>query len=261
MQGLKNILLEEQKHLEKIISRARAGLECAPDGVLRISKDKKQVRYYMIEDNNETYIPRKNQELPRQLAQKSYDRSVLKKAESRLKQIKRITKDYSDDEIDQLYLTLNQERQRLIMPVEPTYDQVVANWYAKEYKGKEFKEDTPVILTEKGERVRSKSEKILADYLYRKGVLYKYEQPLYLEGYGTVYPDFTFISRKTHQEIFWEHEGRMDDPGYANSAIKKIKSYEDNGIYIGERLILTFETQSTILNSSDIKKNIERYLI
>ena len=41
-------------------------------------------------------------------------------------------------------------------------------WYEEEYQGKEFKEGTPLILTEKGERVRSKSEKILADYFYRK---------------------------------------------------------------------------------------------
>ena len=35
---------------------------------------------------------------------------------------------------------------------------------SEKYKSKEFQENTPVILTEKGERVRSKSEKILADY-------------------------------------------------------------------------------------------------
>ena len=32
----------------------------------------------------------------------------------------------------------------------------------------------------------------------------------------------------------------MDDSEYAKTAIKKIKTYEDNGIYLGENLILTF---------------------
>ena len=63
---------------------------------------------------------------------------------------------------------------------------------AREYKSKDFQVTDPVILTEKGERVRSKSEKIMADYFYRNGIFYKYERPLYLPGVGIVYPDFTF---------------------------------------------------------------------
>lgn len=59
---------------------------------------------------------------------------------------------------------MNKERQALVTPVESTWDQLLKMWYEEEYQGKEFKEGTPLILTEKGERVRSKSEKILADY-------------------------------------------------------------------------------------------------
>lgn len=118
----------------------------------------------------------------------------------------------------------------------------------------------PVILTEKGERVRSKSEKILADYFYRKNILYKYEKPLYLKGYGTVYPDFTFLSRKAGEEIYWEHEGMMDKQEYARTAVRKIESYQINNIYPGDRLILTFETEHSILNSKIIESLADRYL-
>lgn len=47
-----------------------------------------------------------------------------------------------------------------------------------EYKGKELNDDTMEIYTQKGERVRSKSEKILADYFYYNNISYKYECPL-----------------------------------------------------------------------------------
>lgn len=50
----------------------------------------------------------------------------------------------------------------------------------------------------------------------------------------------------------------MDDAVYATNAVKKIKLYESNGIYVGERLILTFETQKMILNTCDIKRIVER---
>ena len=85
--------------------------------------------------------------------------------------------------------------------------------------------------------------------------------PLYLKGTGMVYPDFTFLSRRTRKEIYWEHDGRMDDPVYARSAVRKIQAYEENGIYPGENLILTFETEKTILDIRIVKGLVERYLL
>lgn len=109
--------------------------------------------------------------------------------------------------------------------------------------------------------MRSKSEKILADYFESEGISYKYECPLKLKPYGTIYPDFTFISRKTGQEIYWEHEGMMDNPEYAKNAVQKIELYEKNGLYPGERLILTFETSTNVINTEILKKLTRRYLL
>ena len=185
---------------------------------------------------------------------------MIKKAESRLKQIKKITRDYSDDEIEELFTSLHADRQALVTPVEATWKQLLNEWYTEEYQGKGFQEGTVVILSEKGERVRSKSEKILADYFYRRNILYKYEKPLYLKGYGTVYPDFTFLSKKIGKEIYWEHEGMVDKQEYARSAVRKIESYQKNDIYPGDRLILTFETEQSISNSKTIEGLVNRYL-
>ena len=169
MQGLKQMLLQEQKYLENIVNKAKEGLSTAPDGHLRISKDKNKIRYYhCTEDNSGIYIPKSDKSLPQKLAQKTYNLSVIKKAESRLKQIKKITRDYSDDEIEELFTSLHADRQALVTPVEATWKQLLNEWYTEEYQGKGFQEGTVVILSEKGERVRSKSEKILADYFYRR---------------------------------------------------------------------------------------------
>ena len=222
MQGLKKLLLKEQKELEMICSKVENELKSVPEGNLRISKDKNKVRYYhCVEDNEGTYISKIDSELPK----------------------------------------LHTQRQLLVTPIEPIWEKELALWYDSEYHGKEFYEGTAEIVTEKGERVRSKSEKILADYFYRNNILYQYEKPLYLKGYGTIYPDFTFLSKKTRKEIYWEHEGMMDKPEYAKSAVKKIESYQRNGIHLGERLILTFETELTVLNSQIVEELVERYLV
>ena len=59
MHNLRKMLLEEQKHLETIISKASESLKSVPEGHLRISKDKNNVRYYhCVEDYNGVYIPK-----------------------------------------------------------------------------------------------------------------------------------------------------------------------------------------------------------
>lgn len=265
MYGLKEQLIEEQKRLEKIEKKVKQQLKNVPEGTLRISKSNNHIQYYHCKEGyvqkSGKYLHRSEEELARKLAQKAYHEKVLRLVKRRIHQIKYLTEEYQDNEIEMLYEKENIARKRLILPVELTWEQQLKQWISEEYEGKGFKEGASIIYSEKGERVRSKSEKILADYFYRKNIPYKYEKPLNLKGYGIVYPDFSFLSKKTGREIFWEHEGCMDNPGYAETAIKKIQTYENNGIYVGDRLILTFETKTTVLNTKDIERNVKRYLI
>lgn len=263
MKGLKQSLLEEELRLQQIIKETKARLVDAPKGRLRLSKSNGQVQYYQYLEKSKKgiYIPKDKQELAKKLAQKSYDEKVLHLAEKRYSQITKLTKDYEDEEIEKMYVREHIERQKLIVPVEMPWEQKMDEWKQMEYKGKAFQEGCPVILTEKGERVRSKSEKIMADYFFRHGIEYKYECPLYLEGVGTIYLDFTFLSKKSRKEVYWEHCGMIDDPNYARNMVRKIHAYEKNNIFQGERLILTYETEQMILSTGKIEQLVKRYLI
>lgn len=267
MKGLKKKLLEEQQRLENVIGTAKEQLQSAPEGMLRLSKTKKYPQYYHCTEvnrkksKNGRYLRKNEMELVRQLAQKEYDEKVLRLAQKRLVQIEKLVKDYSDEEIEEIYLKEHPERKKFICPIAQPWEEKLQRWMSEEYVGKEFYDDTPIILTDRGEKVRSKSEKILADYFYRNGIFYKYEHPLYLRGYKVVYPDFTFLSPKTGEEIYWEHHGKVDDPNYARNMVKKILAYESNEIYPGENLILTFETEQTVLNTKTIERMVERYLL
>lgn len=266
MYNLRNMLLQEEQKLKDITRKLERSLEIAPEGKLRLSRCGDCTQYYLM-GNQETssqgrkYLPKSEMNLIRRLAQKDYDEKMLKLVTRRMKQIQKITKDYEDDELEKLYLTEHQERRKLVQPVEPTWEQQLTQWISQPYEGKGFADNIPVLLTKAGERVRSKSEKILADYFYNKGIPYKYECPLYLPPYGAIYPDFTFLSPKTGNEIYWEHEGRIDKADYAMSAVKKIELYETNHIYPGERLILTFETEQTTINMRIVEQMVDKYLV
>ena len=69
------------------------------------------------------------------------------------------------------------------------------------------------------------------------------------------------MSKKTGKEIYWEHDGMMDDTIYVQNAIKKIEAYEKNDIFPGERLILTFETSQSVLRNDIIETMVEKYIL
>ena len=129
-----------------------------------------------------------------------------------------------------------------------------------EYNGKDFYEDIPEFYTSAGERVRSKSEIIIADLLSKENIPYRYEYPLYLKGLGKIFPDFTTLNTRTRKEFIWEHLGMMDDPMYVENALQKISAYEQNGFFPGENLILTFESEKNPLNQKLLSLLLQKHL-
>lgn len=189
----------------------------------------------------------------------------IKKIKKTLQQFENI---FVQEQIIAIYTQLSPERQKLITPYIITKDEFAEQWECERKMWKEtrrrkekFCEPDTEIFTEKGECVRSKSEKILADKLYMMKIPYLYEVPLYLQGYGYIKPDFTVLNKRTRKEYYWEHLGMMDDEEYCEKAIKKIETFEKNGIFPGENLILTYETRKHPLNIKIVEKLAEKYLL
>ena len=140
----------------------------------------------------------------------------------------------------------------MIHPIRESDEAYIKKWESAEYQTKGFDINIPEFYTAKGERVRSKSELIIADLLNKEDIPYRYEASVYLKGWGLVYPDFTVLNVKKRQEFYWEHLGMMDDPSYAEKALQKISMYEQNGIFPGEKLIITYETRKSPLNQKQL---------
>ena len=152
-------------------------------------------------------------------------------------------------------------RQSLIKPVEIPDLEYASRWQNIEYQGKPFGEDAPVHFTLKQERVRSKSEVLIANALARAGVPYKYEYPLRLKNQMLIYPDFTILRLRDRKQIYWEHLGLIDDTEYRTHAIRKVMSYEENGIFLGENLIISVESFHIPLNEVTIQRLIRHYIL
>ena len=262
MDELNSLLQDELARLDRILSITKSRLSQAPEGTMRLSKTKNYLQYYHCTKDNKLgkYIPKGNAVLVQMLAQKAYDEKVLAIAERNKKIVSKFSKQYKKDEIEQVFRKEHPERQKFIQPVEKPWEEMLDEWKNIPYQSKGFDDNMSVILTNRGERVRSKTEKIMADHFLHRGLEYKYECPLYISGYGYLYPDFTFLSAKTGKEMYWEHFGLVEDPTYARAMVKKINTYQDHGIFLGERLIVSFETEQVSLNSKRLDQLIQKYL-
>ena len=253
---------DREKTLKLIIRDKKRSIRDMPEGVLRINKSRGKYNYYCIKDSskrNGEYLSKENMKLITQLAQKSYDKKVLQAAERELEAIEKYKKLMPMHKAEEIFENLHPERKKLVMPDEEPIEEFVVRWAAVEYQKKGFKNDMPMLITSRGERVRSKSEIIISDLLHNAGVPYRYEYPLQLEGFGVVHPDFTVLNTTTRTEIYWEHLGMMDDGEYMNKTARKLDAYEENGYHLGEKLIITYETKMMPIDQRKIKKLIQRY--
>lgn len=264
MKSIKTVLKERKEQLLKIKKEKERALKNVPTGHLRICQRGEKVQFYHRtdpKDFNGVYIPQKSIGMAQKLAQKDYDEKILSSINKELYALDKYLMLGPEISAEEIYENLREERRKLISPITESREEFISNWEKTEYVGKTFEAFTPMLYTAKGERVRSKSEVIIADSLNREGVPYRYECPLYVEGWGTVYPDFTVLNVSERKEIYWEHLGMMDDIEYIEKALDKINIYAQNNILPGKNLILTYETAKMPLNQKIVQLMIEQYLV
>lgn len=239
----------------KLIDACQKSIAKYPEGRLRIYRRGENIFYYHVTDNkkpNGKIIDKNDHALAEALAQKTYLETILKIALIEQQILQSAIKEYPERKLENVYESYSQDRKSLVHPFALPDDEFVQAWTAKPYKPKGFKEGLPVYTTMRGERVRSKSEQLIADRLYVNGIPYKYECPITLDGI-TFHPDFTILRLSDRKEIYYEHLGRMDDPNYAEENVYKLNTCARNGLIMGNNLYATFETRNQPLDVSIVE--------
>ena len=270
---LEQVLTKRITELGTLFSQKTAALKNAPEGSLRISKSNGVIQYYLRTNPKDTigkYIVAKDKTLAAELAQKEYDNKVLSAAQKELRLLNHTLKSYSKMRskkqlADSIYEKFNALWRALIKPVRQTDEMFAKKWESVPYKTKPFDSEIPELFSARGERVRSKSEIIIADTLFRLKIPYRYECPLTLKNPDgskiTLHPDFTCLDLQTRREFYWEHFGMMDNPVYAEKAIQKLRLYEQNNIYPSKNLIISTETSKQPINTRQIERLVRNIFI
>lgn len=258
--GFKDRLIEELTILNYHRQQLSKSLEIAPEGTLHVlqkSGKNPDLYWYKQDRSNRKYIKKKETELAHLLAQKSYDTQLLDVIENRIAKAEELLESYSES-IDAVYADLSQCRKGLVTPINISDEEYIRQWYEK-HPGSQ--NDYPINganYTNKGEWVRSKSEKILADLFARMDIPYVYEPQLRLNNGTILYPDFLLLNIKVRKTYIYEHFGMMGDSAYSEKVSSKISQYEQNGLLLGDKLLFSMESLNEQLNAQVVERNLRK---
>ena len=236
--------------LSVLVKSAEDKIKTLPVGRIKVCHRKNVVNYYHVDCSHagkSRFLGKSDRDLIAKLLQKSYLERVLLSAKNELDALRKMQTIYPESLPEDVYELLSEERQYSVKPIIMPIDQYVRQWLEKPYTKKAISDDIPVYETLKGERVRSKSEQIIADRLYVNDIPYKYECPI-IVGNRVIHPDFTILRRSDRKEVYYEHCGKMDDPQYVKNNLPRINEFILGGYSLGDRLFLSFETSATPLD-------------
>lgn len=206
------------------------------------------------------YIPRAQRDLARQLALKKYYTAKERDLREEYAALSAFAR---------CFRTKGQRTEQLLRKYPEVYalikDEVndrnvrARRWSEEAYIGKKNYADELIHETVSRQKVRSKSEVLIANELYYAGIPYRYECQQIIGGVS-FYPDFTILNPRTGKVLIWEHFGLATKREYMSDAVHKLAHYAENGLVHGRNFIMTYESERVPLNVSTVRLMIDTYL-
>ena len=273
-QNLISDLKEQSLQLAKISETIAESQVMETEGTLVTRSQHGKIRLFQRFDKTEIkYLREDDGPTVGQLSSKAYLQKLDKAATLEKRQIdrciellesKKTKEGFDQADIDLVYGSLPQHIKDNTNPSILTDDGFAEKWQNEPYQRRWMKKGETYYETPKGDKVRSKSEWMIACMLAEAGVPYRYEALLPVSEMFQVfcYPDFTVLNKRTRKEYYWEHAGALEDPEYvANNFIPKLSEYFNFDILPGDKLLLTFESKRRPLDTTQVKRLIDHYLI
>lgn len=241
--------LSYQRRVKKIYEKELCGL---PDGRLSVHKVGGRDYYYRHVGKDRTYIPVSETELIDQLKKKRFLMESIHTIDKNCKTLAQLQQSYQSIDADDIMHSLPDTYQTpsaWSITQEPVSDP--EKWACANYRKNSSHPEALRHRTIKGDLVRSKSEVIIANALFTKGIPYRYDEVITI-GDITVSPDFHILVPRTGESKLLEHFGMIHDESYRKKALWKIEAYLKSGFRPWENIIFTFD---------DLEGNIDAQLI
>ena len=232
------------------------------EGRLGIKVQSGTARYFHVVNGLRLYLPKSEIKKITALAQQDYELELIKACKETIRILERCLDFLSEcKDPDEVYNELSPAIKKHVKWVR--FKRVNSNkWMNRHYPSRlGFGRNEPVIHARNGLRVRSKTEEIIVNLFLDYGIPFLYEYPMLADG-ELVFPDFRVLNVRTGKEYIYEHFGRMDDPRYVESnMMRKLSLYQKEGIFMGDKLLATFETLKTPLDELYLVEFIKHFFL
>jgi len=264
MEQFKKLLEErliELDQLEKSVRKNKRYIGTVPEGRLRITPCRGKYRYYFrsVGEEKERYMSKNQTDSIRKMVQMHYDEKMLKQIHQTRSAIDRFLKDYNPYAEEEVYEKMGKGRQELVDPVILPKDEYIERWYREHPGSQNCYYEEGKYVTDRGEKVRSKSEVLLANLFHRKGIPYQYEACLSLHGRDN-FPDFLLLNVKKRKTAIWEHFGLVDSEDYVQKNMKKLDEYERAGYQVGVDVLFSMEFEGCPLDVKEAERRLQRWM-
>lgn len=284
MAGNKSNFEQLLAELKKRLEFANMELESTPQGKLgQIKRDGKMTYFQVIPLNIDSRTKEertkrrdkrvainKRPEIIKGLARKAFLEKEIEILEHDITLIEELINTYIDDTTDQILNSLPEKLKML--PEKYFFNNDITNrivtgqmlpndmkwWAEKPFEQSTYEPGLKGKTTSRGIKVRTKSEVIVSEKLDSFGLPHRYEQMIYIENHAFS-PDFTILTKKGI--YYWEHAGKVYDPGYLRKHKWKLSMYERAGIVPWKNLIVTYDDENGGIDTRIIEAEIRNKLL
>ncbi len=246
---------------KNILKRYKEQLKKLPKGSLYAS-ERNGVKYYTKVTNfrgkkRSVYLGKEINPQVQLLQKKYYLRKAIQAMESNISLMEKFLNGYQSIDPNVMQKQFPKAYQSLPQSCFDTAGVFnLDRWGSEFYVKSTSRSENLLNSTKKGDKVRSKSEVIIANAVAVRGLQYRYEEVTYINGYKKA-PDFKVIDPRTGRIIYWEHLGLITDMEYLKQALFRIADYIRDGIVPGVNLILTFDDAENHIDSLMIERTLD----
>lgn len=261
--NLEDRIKEEKELLEKRVEQLKLKIADAPDGSLHFTRQGNSIKYYhsITEEGvrKRSYISKSDISFIRSLLLKKFWSWSLDSAQNELSAIQAyLDKHISDEQAKASFQKSFPPESLTLLGNSADLSRSADDWQNASYEKLTAHPEQKMHKTARGELVRSKSEVIIANCLYKHHIPYRYENQLLLGG-APCYPDFTILHPSKNCLYIWEHFGLMDQHAYRERSIEKLNNYMRFGYTPSMNLICTYESSKTALSGSYVEMLVRHH--
>ena len=262
MGNIKALAEKESKRIKKDLEECDRMIAAFPAGHLKCCKHGDRMDYYIVKTEcgrrTAKYIRKGDHKCAEDLAIRDHcirKRSILKE---NLRLLDYVLDSY--DQFPDITASKQMNPDHLVLINDRLHSQSPAarKWKDAEYEKGPLHPEGLIYRTMSGVKVRSKSEVIIADQLFGRGIPFRYESLITVNGQD-YHPDFTVYDDQTAGVVIWEHFGLMSIGSYRLNAFKKLSSYAACGFELDKNLIATFEWEGAPLDPAFVALLIDHY--